>query len=188
MSAPAARVRLFAALELPPEALAALEAFRDRAADPEVWRPLPGESLHVTLAFLGHHPEEQIDAIAAAALSRVRGLPPARLEPVAVDPVPPGRPRLLALDDLDEELGALQDRVSAGLAATGAYAPEVRPFRPHVTVGRLRRGVAAPRVVDVVPEPVAFHGSALTLFASRLSPGGARYEALVRMPLAPDLD
>jgi 2'-5' RNA ligase len=188
MSAPAARVRLFAALELPPEALAALEAFRDRAADPEVWRPLPAESLHVTLAFLGATDPELVEPLGGALRAASGPAPRLRLGGALL--LPPRRARVLcvALDDLDEELGALQDRVSAGLAATGAYAPEVRPFRPHVTVGRLRRGVAAPRVVDVVPEPVAFHGSALTLFASRLSPGGARYEALVRMPLAPHLD
>jgi hypothetical protein len=37
--------------------------------------------------------------------------------------------------------------------------------------------------VPAAPEPLAFAGSALTLFASRLSPGGARYEPLVSIPL-----
>ena len=30
--------------------------FRDAAADPDVWRPVPTESLHLTLAFLGRRP------------------------------------------------------------------------------------------------------------------------------------
>ena len=34
-------------------------------------------------------------------------------------------------------------RSSAGLAAAGVYAPEARPFRPHVTVARIRPGARA---------------------------------------------
>jgi 2'-5' RNA ligase len=183
MSAPAARIRLFAALELPQEAVAALAAFRDRAADPAVWRPVASESLHVTLAFLGATDPALVERLGAAL--RAAAGPPPRLRLGDSLLLPPRRARVLcaALDDLDGEIAALQSRVSSGLAATGAYAPEVRPFRPHVTVARLRRGVAAPRVVDAAPEPVGFHGSALTLFASRLSAAGARYEPLVRMPL-----
>jgi 2'-5' RNA ligase len=183
MNAPAARIRLFAALELPPEAVAALEAFRDRAADPAVWRPVPSESLHVTLAFLGATDPGLVDQLGAAL--RAAAGPPPRLRLADSLLLPPRRPRVLcaALDDPDGELATLQSRVSAGLAATGAYAPEVRPFRPHVTVARLRRGVAAPRVADVAPARVEVPGSSVTLFASRLSPAGARYEALVRVPL-----
>ena len=48
--------RLFVALDLPPDARAALAAFRDRA-DARAWRPVPDEALHVTLVFLGHFPE-----------------------------------------------------------------------------------------------------------------------------------
>jgi 2'-5' RNA ligase len=182
MSAPG-RIRLFAALELPPEAIAGLEDFRDRAADPELWRPLPAESLHVTLAFLGATDPALVEPLGAA-LTAAAG-PAPRLRPAGALLLPPRRARVLcaALDDLDRELAQVQARVSEGLAATGAYAPEARPFRPHVTVARLRRGLAAPRVVEERPEPVEFHGSALTLFASHPSPAGSRYQALARIPL-----
>ena len=42
------------------DALAAVGA----AADPAVWRPVAPEALHVTLAFLGSRPPEDVDAIA----------------------------------------------------------------------------------------------------------------------------
>lgn len=184
MSAPAARLRLFAALELPPPAIAALEAFRDHAADPAVWRPVPSRSLHVTLAFVGATDADRVEALGAALRSAAPG-PAPRLALDGALLLPPRRPRVLcaAIDDLDGRLRALQARVSDALAATGAYTPEARPFRPHVTVARVRPGARAPRTAGAAPERVEFHGVAVTLFASRLGRGGAVYEPLVRLDL-----
>jgi 2'-5' RNA ligase len=178
-----AALRLFAALELPEAALDALEAFRDSAADAEIWRPVPRESLHVTLAFMGPTPPELVEACGEA-LRTADGRAP-RLALAGALVLPPRRPRVLcaALADPDGTLAALQRRVSDALAATGAYRPEARPFRPHVTVARLRAQARAPRSVAAGPAPLEFHATAVTLFVSRLSPHGARYEALVSVPL-----
>jgi 2'-5' RNA ligase len=179
VSAPAPRLRLFVALDLPAPARAALAAFRDATADPAVWRPVPDASLHVTLAFLGHRPAG--DAEAAAAVLRGLGERPAvPLRLGAPLGLPPRRPRVLtvALEDAGGALGALQSELSAALAAAGVYAPEARPFRPHVTVGRLRTGTRAPRGVDAGPEPLAFAADAVTLYRSRLGRAGAAYEPL----------
>jgi 2'-5' RNA ligase len=75
--------------------------------------------------------------------------------------------------------------VSAALAAAGLYEPERRPFRPHATVARLRAGARPPRAAAHLdgPEPVAFAGEAVTLYRSRLSRSGARYEPLERIPI-----
>jgi 2'-5' RNA ligase len=76
--------------------------------------------------------------------------------------------------------------VSAGLADAGVYEPETRPFRAHATVARLRSGARPPRAAATAgPEPVAFHGEAVTLYRSSLRRGGAQYEPLARVPLAP---
>jgi 2'-5' RNA ligase len=58
------KLRLFVALDLPEPARAALAAFRSEMADPAVWRPVPDEALHLTLAFLGHRPEADVERIA----------------------------------------------------------------------------------------------------------------------------
>jgi RNA 2',3'-cyclic 3'-phosphodiesterase len=182
-SDPPAALRLFVALELPAAARDALVAFRDAAADPDVWRPVRDESLHLTLAFLGHRPETDvslIDPILHAAAG-----PAPRLQLTDALLLPPRRARVLCADlaDLDGTLAALQSRVSDGLAAAGVYTPEKRPFRAHATVARLRPRARPPRSVDAAPEPLEFHGEALTLFVSRLHPHGARYEPLVRVNL-----
>jgi len=173
------KLRLFVALDLPDAARAALARFRDAAADTVVWRPLPESSFHVTLAFLGYRPEEEVERVAG-----VLGALPAWSPPKSALAegllLPPRRARVLtvALADPAGALGALQAAVSAGLAGAGLYEPEARPFRPHVTVARLRAGARSPRTLDAAPEPLAFTAQAVTLYRSRLARGGAVYEPL----------
>jgi 2'-5' RNA ligase len=176
-------LRLFVALELPPAARAALVAFREAVADPDVWRPVPEDALHLTLAFLGRRPAEDVAAVEP--VLRAAAGPAPRLALTGALLLPPRRARVLcaSLADPDGTLTELQARVSDGLAAAGVYTPEKRPYRAHATVARLRPRARAPRAVDAQPEPLEFHGEALTLFESRLHPHGARYEPLVRVSL-----
>jgi 2'-5' RNA ligase len=181
-------LRLFVALELPAAAREALQAFAADAADPEVWRPVAPEALHVTLAFLGSRPPGDVAGIERV-LAAEDGGPAPRLALGGALLLPPRRSRVLCaeLTDPDGTLAALQARVSAGLEAAGVYPPERRPFRAHATVARLRPRARAPRAVAVQPAPLAFAGEAVTLYASRLHPAGARYEALCRAPLTATL-
>lgn len=181
-----AALRLFCALELPPAAVAALESFRDAATDPAVWRPLPATSMHVTLAFLGATEPALVDPLVAALEEGVGPDPEApRLALSGALLLPPRRPRALcaALADPDGTLATLQSRVSGALAATGAYAPEGRPFRPHVTVARLRPRARARRSEPGAPEALEFAATAVTLYSSRTAPQGARYEPLASFSL-----
>ncbi|HEX5621222.1 MAG TPA: RNA 2',3'-cyclic phosphodiesterase [Solirubrobacteraceae bacterium] len=182
-SRPGPTLRLFVALEFSAAARDALTRFRDAAADPDIWRPVPTESLHLTLAFLGRRPATDVPAIDAV-LHAAAG-PAPRLALAGALLLPPRRARVLcaALSDLDGTLTDLQARVSDGLAAAGVYTPEKRAYRAHATVARLRSRARAPRAVDTDPEPLEFAGEALTLFESRLHPHGARYEPLVRLSL-----
>jgi 2'-5' RNA ligase len=178
---PPALLRLFVALELPEAARAALVTFRDAAADPEIWRPVEPEAIHLTLAFLGRRPASDVPTIAGVLREAAGPAPRLALDGALL--LPPRRARVLcaSLADPDGTLGALQARVSDGLAAAGVYVPEKRPFRAHATVARLRPRARAPRSLDVAPEPLELTGEALTLFESRLHPHGARYEALERV-------
>ena len=60
------RARLFVALDLPDAIRQGIAAWGEEAlADPAL-RPVPAESLHITLAFLGSGPEEDVERVAAA--------------------------------------------------------------------------------------------------------------------------
>jgi RNA 2',3'-cyclic 3'-phosphodiesterase len=184
---PAERVRLFAALELPPKVRQELVRWRERAPGtgvPPRLRWVTPASLHVTLCFLGWRPVEQISSIAeACAVAAACG--PAQL--TLADPVwlPPRRPRVLAVELRDEGdgLARVQERLSKALEAGGWYEPEKRPFRAHVTVARVPKGGHVGRVALPAPAPMRFTGRQVTLFRSRLSTGGARYEPLASVAL-----
>ena len=99
--------------------------------------------------------------------------------------LPPRRPGVLAVDlvDSEEACGRLQRAVSDTLVGLGVHTPEKRPFRPHVTVARVRRGARVDQQVSPLSLRDTFAASAVTLYRSRLGPKGARYEPLARTPL-----
>jgi 2'-5' RNA ligase len=143
------------------------------------------EALHVTLVFLGSRPLDEVEAVAAAVGEAVAGLPAARLAPLAVRPLPRRGPRLFALDleDAGGGAGAVQAAVSDALSGAGVYSPEKRPFWPHVTVARVRRGSREVAPLAEPPPSEEFEASEVVVYRSHLSPRGARYEALGRARL-----
>ena len=185
------RARLFAALELPPEVRRALTTWGSEVASGIAGlRPLPADHLHVTLCFMGWQSVDEIQAVGQACRKLGPGGPPA----LSLDQglwLPPRRPRVLAVR-LSEgggdgegvgRLSAIQAELSGLLADGGWYAPERRPYLPHVTVARAGRRERV--AVSPLPAPptLSFTATRLTLFRSRLSPGGARYEALSSVSL-----
>lgn len=186
-AARAARARLFLALDLPDRERAAIAAWRDAgiAGRPGL-RPVDAAALHVTLVFLGAQPEEAVEAIAAEALDPLRGLPAPVLAPLGLRPLPPRRPRLYALDleDRDGTARRVQAAAADALALAGRYRPERRPFWPHVTLARVRSGARpAPPRADPPPR-VRFTAAQATLYRSRPSAQGARYEPVARVVLS----
>jgi 2'-5' RNA ligase len=177
---PDERARLFVALELPASARDLLARWRDAIVrDDRALRAVPAEYLHSTLCFLGSRPLAEIDEIAAAC-SVVAGEPVAdtRLGPPVW--LPARRPRVLAvrLDDPEGALARIQAVLASALAAGGWYAPESRPFLPHVTVARVAKD-ARTRAPALEPPPAAeVRCSHVTLYRSRLGSRGARYEPL----------
>jgi 2'-5' RNA ligase len=188
------RARLFVALDLPTEVLEGLAAWQGEALSDDALRPSRPETLHVTLAFLGYHPERAIERIAEAATGLEGAVAP-RVR-LAAEPVarPPRRPRLYAIEAEGEETVTLQAEVERRLVDARLYEPEVRPFWPHLTVARVRperRGSKRPARVETPPGPLPkallqpFFGVRISLYRSHLRPTGAEYESVAKMDLPP---
>ena len=182
------RARLFLALDLPDGVREALVEWRSEAlAGRDDLRPVAPEALHVTLVFLGYLPEKQIVTVARTAFEGLAGLEAPALTVRGVKPVPPRSPRLFALDLSDEggRAVAVQAAASEALEAARFYKPEKRPFWPHVTFARVKRGV--PRAEAIEAEPPAlkpFEARQITLYRSILRPQGALYEPQEQLRLA----
>jgi 2'-5' RNA ligase len=178
---------MFVALDLPLEAREALAAWRDALVEGRRdLRPVVADALHVTLVFLGWQDESAADAISQAAFDAA---PPggAELSADAVKPLPARDPRLFALDleDAGGRASGLQAAVSDALEAGGWYTPEKRPFWPHITLARVKRGKrrVPPLPSDLPPPAGPFEARELTLYRSTLRPQGALYEPLARTTL-----
>jgi len=178
---------MFLALDLPADARTVLAAWRDAlVADRPDLRPVAPEALHVTLVFLGWQDEPAAEGISAAAFDAAPA-GGAVLSAGAVKPLPPRDPRLFALD-LDDAGGAasaLQAATAGALDSGGWYTPEKRPFWPHMTLARVKRGErrVAPLPADLQPPGEPFEARELTLYKSTLRPQGALYEPLARRTL-----
>ena len=131
----------------------------------------------MTLVFLGGR--ESVEGIWEQASGAVEGLETPLFKPRGVVGVPRRRPRLFALDleDVDGRGAVLHEAVSAALEEA-----VTRPFWPHVTLVRARRGrrAEAPAAPGGL-EP--FAPSDLTLYRSHTEPEGSRYEVLERRAL-----
>lgn len=174
------RARLFVALELPASVRETLVVWRTGAlGDARGLRLIGPEDLHVTLCFLGWQDADEIDSILAACAGSA-AQPAAGLRVDRAIWLPPRRPRVLAVElaDASGTLSAVQADLSRALEAGGWYVPERRPFLAHVTVARVARDGRLRTRELVSPPAVAFEGSRVTLFRSRLSAAGARYEPL----------
>lgn len=183
-------LRCFAAVEVSsPAVRRALEStqFQLKRAfgprDPVKW--VPAHQFHFTLKFFGEI-EEPAAQTAAEALGRAASATaPFTLEVAGLGAFPsPARPSVLwsGVGEGKEQLVDLARRVEEALAGAG-FPREPRPFKPHLTLGRLREGAAAPpAVVQALTGSNASFGAwrveRLVLMKSELLPAGPRYSVL----------
>ena len=185
-------MRLFVAVELSrplQAAVASLQGNLRRSGAAVRW--VDPHNAHFTLKFLGEvSPNEllEIDGAVRPAAAQFR---PIALELTGLGRFPErGRPRVIwaGIGGEVDALRGLHATVEKRLAALG-YPPERRPFRAHVTLGRVKgvRGLDdLDREIELRREVRlgALHAREAVLFASHLSPRGPRYEALSRYPFA----
>lgn len=154
-------------------------------------RWVPAENLHVTLWFLGEVAEPRAPAVLAA-IDRPFGIPPFDLHIAGFGAFPPaGIPRVLWLGVREgaDSLAFVHAELAPRLHPLG-FQSERRPFSAHLTLGRVKaprrpaRGRNWGRSWSELPSDAGVcRIDAVTLFRSRLSPKGASYDRLVRVPL-----
>jgi len=177
------RERMFLAVELDEQVRRLLAAFLDGADLPG--RAVPPRNWHLTLRFLGWTTEVQRDRILQALDDTDLGSP-FRVRFAGLGAFPkPRRATVLWLGVRSGVEGLEHLAAAAEEASTAAgFAPEGRPFHPHLTLARVR---PAADVTDLVgrfpPFDVFMEVGAVTFYRSRLAPGGATYEVVDRVSL-----
>ena len=177
---------MFVAIPLAPEVRTALHAAAAelRAAAPAItWTA--AERLHLTVKFLGDVPEAQVAECEAAVLAAARNHRdvPLVVRGAGVFPTP-ARPRVVwAAVESDPRLELLHHDVEEAFARLGMPV-EGRPFRPHVTLARVKRPLDAGerRALAMALGAFAFEdegtASSLDLMQSTLTQNGPSYRRL----------
>jgi 2'-5' RNA ligase len=191
--------RLFVAVPLPPEPLAACSALIDGIrAGPlgTVPRWVHLGNLHLTVRFLGDTPPDLVPDVALGVRDAIGecGIPAFDVV-LAGAGVFPGlrKPRALWLGIAQgvTELGALAGVLDLALEPLG-WARSGRPYRPHLTVARLdSASISASGEVAAALERAAagwrtsFLADRVILYRSHLGGGPPSYEPIVEIPLRP---
>jgi 2'-5' RNA ligase len=145
------------------------------------------DNLHLTLKFFGEVPPARLAAIENALRVATADAAALAMELMELGTFPTRGPARVLWAGLDAPPGLelLQDRMERSAEAIG-FPIEGRPFRPHITLGRVRGGERLPaggldRVVARI-EPAPFLAEHVVLYESVLGAGGARH--LPRLTLA----
>lgn len=190
------QVRSFVAIELESDIKSAVgeiqQALRGKEIEDQV-RWVKPEGMHLTLKFLGNVPADRIKELTLAMTRGSQGVRQFRIAFHGLGCFPSlSRPNVIwvGVEGETEELAALQQGIEEHLSLLG-YPPEKRGYAPHLTLGRVRRDVAASqrrRLGSLIEGlAVAVLGEMLvrevSLMRSDLSPSGARYSRLARVQL-----
>lgn len=143
------------------------------------------ESVHLTLKFLGDIPVSQVGQIGDALDRAAKGVSPFSLYAKGVGIFPDlKRPRVVwtGIAGDVEVLRSLQAGVEAALEPVG-FAREKRPFRAHLTVGRIKDRIDKQALRAALTgqegfETDPFQVTSVVLYQSTLRPQGALYTRL----------
>ncbi|OAI40838.1 hypothetical protein AYO38_04985 [bacterium SCGC AG-212-C10] len=187
-------VRLFIACEVPEDVKNAVGGLIDdlRGRSGQAVRWIRPEGVHVTIKFLGEVPSKKLPAIKIAMQEAVVRHSPFNLEFSNIGTFG-GREGLrimwigIAGDVL--RLEALVRDVNLALSVVG-FEPERRPFRPHLTLGRVRDEIGTRQRAEIevavgkttVPTS-AWRTSQVSLMRSRITRTGAVYDVVATFPL-----
>ncbi len=169
------------------------ERLRPELRDPRAVRWERAANLHITLQFLGNTRSEIIGDIVNALTEQVVAHRSFELHLGEPSAFGRGRARVLLVHvgRGSAQVERLYDDAVQTLTPFG-YEPDKRPYRPHLTIGRVRKNKKLPMAVALkhlrahasVSDGLVMPVREVVLFQSRLSPTGATYSRLATFDLA----
>lgn len=188
-------IRAFIAIDLPVEARTALTDFQNRLkaiVPPNTVRWTGPQNIHLTLHFLGNIAANEVVKVIEVLESRSAAYPPFSLTLAGLGCFPNlRRPRIVwvGVEGDTASLVGLHHDVGQQLKVID-FRPEARPYSPHLTLGRVNKGIPARRLQQLGEAiereqpgtgPLArLTVTEINLMQSELKPGGPVYTRLGR--------
>ena len=185
------RIRAFVALDLDAMSLRRIVRTADRlrmasGAPAATWTA--SDKMHVTLKFAGQLDVAAVAPIGQALRTLAEGRPPPGACKVKLDAFPKVQHANIVVAELVDASGDLAKLAAAVDKLTAKYgvAKEDRPFRPHVTLARLKRPYDARKWLrgDIAEAAGDCRCASLTLYRSDLKPDGSVYIPLATFTFA----
>ena len=175
-------IRSFFSIELPPAAKLELGKALDHwdRIMPVSLRMASSENLHLTLKFLGDIQDHRLESVTQAAERAVTGLSTISLWTGGVQAFPNHKKSRIVFVQVSgqiERLNLLHHRLEEELFMLG-FPREVRPFSPHLTLGRVKKPQFAPLRFDESLPSIRWQVNKLTLMKSTLGNSGSTYKPL----------
>lgn len=145
---------------------------------------MPRDNFHLTLSFLGHVADERVAEIGDVLGGAVRGLVDFATYLDGFGAFPSERRARVLWAGIADPAGGLAgvaDAVGDALEPLG-FPRELRPFRAHVTLARLRTPAPVRFPADLALPPTPVPVERVTLFQSRLKRPAPAYHALAEYP------
>lgn len=188
-------LRAFIAIEIPPEIKRAISS-RTASLQKESGRAVrwvATENIHLTLKFLGEISSNSLDMLSQAIYSECAQVSPFQVVVETLGCFPSlRRPRIIWIGlVIPPELKRLQRQVETSVARLG-YAPDDKPFSPHLTIGRVREQATAAELQNLrelleqttINTLGSFSVNEVNLYKSELKPEGPVYTRLSGARLA----
>jgi 2'-5' RNA ligase len=188
-------LRAFIAIEIPVPIQNAIQqqtANLHQALDSSLVRWVPAHNIHLTLKFLGDVSPANIEMLTQMLIQEADQQPEFDIRISGIGSFPTSRrPRVIWIGlHAPAVLNALQRSIESSAARLG-YAPEERPFSPHLTIGRVRQNLPAAGLQKIrnalerteVGDLGSARVASVHLFKSDLQPGGSVYTKLFSAPL-----
>ena len=189
-------IRSFIAIELSDQARAGLTDLQNQLktiVPPNTVRWTAPQNVHLTLHFLGNVTASDIDEVAHALQTVTSHAPPfaLRLEGLGCFPNT-RRPRIVwvGVSGETETLDRLYHDLGKKLKQGIGFEPDKRPYSPHLTIGRVKKGVPPRRLSQLgqaieqeqtnVGQLAALEVAEIGLIKSELTPTGSIYTSLAR--------
>jgi 2'-5' RNA ligase len=144
---------------------------------PDSGRVVPGQNLHITLAFLGSLDSEVVRRLRRGAAAITVKPFSLRLQEFGWWPKP--RVVWIAAPVVPAPLSKLVTEINALLSAQQIQ-PDNRPYQPHLTIAR--KAARKPRKIAF--EAIDWQINSFCLVQSTTLPGGAVYEVVETWPLS----
>lgn len=187
--------RAFIAIDMPPpirQKIEEVSTFFQTQAPPGALKWVSAENVHLTLEFLGELPETTINQIKTTLRDTFITFPDFELTIHGLGMYPNTKqPRVVWLGITGgKPLNQLHAHLLQALESIHIL-PDSKPFSPHLTLARARRGITKTEAQEIgssfsqfkVGTIGTFGVGAIVLYQSQLTPKGPLYTPLLTLPL-----